>query len=46
MFNIKLQLAVFTLLVFACCVVIFPIHCDQENNHTASKNKESKYSKL
>ena len=27
MFN-EIQLTVFTLLVFACCVVIFPIHCD------------------
>ena len=27
MFN-KIQLTVFTLLVFSCCVVIFPIHCD------------------
>ena len=27
MFN-KIQLIVFTLLVFVCCVVIFPIHCD------------------
>ena len=27
MFN-KIQLTVFTLLVFVCCVVIFPIHCD------------------
>ena len=24
----KIQLAVFTLFVFVCCVVIFPIHCD------------------
>ena len=27
MFN-KIQLTVSTLLVFVCCVVIFPIHCD------------------
>ena len=27
MFN-KIQLTVFTLLVFVCCVVIFPIHCE------------------
>ena len=27
MFN-KIQLTVFPLLVFVCCVVIFPIHCD------------------
>ena len=27
MFN-KIQLTVFTLLVFVCCVAIFPIHCD------------------
>ena len=26
-FN-KIQLTVFTLLVFACCAVIFPIHCE------------------
>ena len=24
----KIQLTVFTLLIFVCCVVIFPIHCD------------------
>ena len=29
MFN-KIQLTVFTLFVFVCCVVIFPIHCDLE----------------
>ena len=45
MFN-KIQLTVFTLLVFACSVVIFPIHCDLSDNHTASKNKQSKYGKL
>ena len=27
MFN-KIHLTVFTLLVFVCCVVIFPIYCD------------------
>ena len=34
----KIQLTVFTLLIFVCCVVIFPIHCDlsdRKNNHTA-----------
>ena len=35
MFN-KIQLTVFTLLVFVCCVVIFPIHCDLSKLNTVS----------
>ena len=45
MFN-KIQLTVFTLLVFVCGVFIFPIHCDfkqfPSENHAANKNKQSK----
>ena len=38
MFN-KTQLTVFALLVFACCVVIFPIHCDFYNTTLLTKQR-------
>ena len=43
MFN-KIQLTVFTLLVFVCCVFIFPIHCDLSDflQKTTQQTKTSK----
>ena len=43
MFN-KIQLTIFTLLVFVCCVVIFPIHCDLSDfgKITTQQTKASK----
>ena len=35
MFN-EIQLTVFTLFVFVCCVVIFPIAMDRKNNRWVS----------
>ena len=43
MFN-KIQLTVFTLLVFVCGVFIFPIHCDLSDflQKTMQQTKTSK----
>lgn len=41
MFN-EIQPTVFTLLVFACCVIIFPIHCELSLKSKVFKNLLSK----